>query len=174
MRSFLAGAESVGNAAKMGLTLVTIIFLAGMTTLPALQIVLRFVGMPFIGAEELTRFFLICMTFLSYPLVVAARQNIIMGEFKAALPSPIRVAVDILTDFLALALNVFIAYATCHTVLGNLKNATPTLAIPFWIFLSSTFIAFSCSGVIHLSHLLSKLFGGQRQESGANDGIYRL
>ena len=173
MQSFIARTESVGKAAKKGLTIATVIIFAGMTFLPALQIVLRFVGMPFIGAEELTRFFLICMTFLSYPLVVAAKQNILMGEFKAALPSPIRGALDIITDFLTLALSVFIAYATCYTVLGNLKNVTPTLAIPFWIFLASTFIAFACSGVIHLTHLLTKLSGGQRLDGG-EDGIYKI
>ena len=165
MQSFLEATSAVGRVAKWILNTLAVLFFAGLTILPALQIILRLLRMPFIGAEELTRFFLICMIFLSYPLVVAAKENIVMGEFKAAFPVSIRKTLDVLIDLSALCLNFFIAYATYHTVFRNLKNVTPTLEIPFWIFLASTFVAFSCSGIIHLGDFLARIFAPKLAES---------
>ncbi len=133
------------------------VFFFGLTFLPALQIVLRLVGKPFIGAEELTRFFLICMVFLSYPLVVANKENIVMGELKNLLPAAMRRGLAILIDLCSLLLTFFITYAAYETVLGNMRSYTPTLEIPFWVFLSCTFVAFLCSGFIHTADLVRKL-----------------
>lgn len=165
MPLFLLLTKSIGRKAKYVLNLLTILCFAGLTILPAAQIILRFIRMPFIGAEELTRFFLICMIFLSYPLVVAAKENIVMGELKAAFPVPLCRIIDIVIDVLAICLNFYIAYATYQTVFRNLKNVTPTLEIPFWIFLLATFIAFFCSGLIHLSDFLTRIFAPKLAEA---------
>ena len=132
-------------------------FFFGLTALPSLQIILRLVGRPFIGAEELTRFFLICMVFLSYPLVVANRENIAMGELKALFPERIRNTLEVFIHSCSVLLTGFSAYAAWHTIARNLKGATPTLAIPFWVFLSCTFLAFLCSAVIHIGQLREAL-----------------
>ena len=35
----------------------------------------------------------------------------------------------------------------------NLTNATPTLGIPFWIFLGATLFGFAGAALVHLLHL---------------------
>jgi hypothetical protein len=71
----------------------TVTLLLALVGVPALQIVLRLVGAPLIGAEEFTRFLLICLVFLGYPLVVAAGDNIVMAELRLALPKRFQVAI---------------------------------------------------------------------------------
>ncbi|MCD8351210.1 MAG: TRAP transporter small permease [Planctomycetaceae bacterium] len=150
--------QSLATFARKALTIVVAALFIGLTLLPAIQIVLRLIGMPFIGAEELTRFFLICMIFLSYPLVVAAKENIVMGELKNMLPAGLRRFLEVLIELSATVLSFYVSYAAYHTVMRNLKNATPTLQIPFWLFLGSTLVAFLLAGFIHLSELYAKLF----------------
>ena len=151
--------------------LVSAVFM-GLALLPALQIVLRLAGRPFIGAEELTRFFLICLVFLGYPLVVAAGENIAMGELRAILPAAAGKTLNAAIAAASAATALFVAYAAHDTVFKNLKNATPTLAIPFWLFLSSTFAAYLLAGVIHVRELFRALFqaGSEREEPGAGAG----
>ncbi|MFN7104358.1 MAG: TRAP transporter small permease [Pseudorhizobium sp.] len=65
------------------LTVVVALLTAGLVLVPTTQVVMRSIfALPFIGAEELTRFLLICLVFCSYPLVVANGENIVMGESK--------------------------------------------------------------------------------------------
>ena len=60
---------------------------AVMIALPAVQVVLREVlELPFIGAEELTRFMLICVVFVTFPYVVASGTNIRLEEGLHLLP----------------------------------------------------------------------------------------
>ena len=151
--------QSLATTARKLLTGLVAALFIGLTLLPAVQIVLRLVGKPFIGAEELTRFFLICMIFLSYPLVVAAKENIVMAELKNHLPRKLRWCVEVFIDLASAVLTFYVSYAAYFTVMKNLKNATPTLQIPFWLFLASTFAAFFLSGFIHLSDLYSRLTG---------------
>ena len=47
----------------------------------------------------------------------------------------------------------FIAYVTATNISRNLTNATPTLGIPFWIFLGATFFGFAGAALVHLLHL---------------------
>src|SRR3712207_1624165 len=65
--------------------------LAAMVTLPALQVLLReVIRRPFIGAEEFTRFMLICVVFITFPYVVSSGANIRMEELLHALPARLR------------------------------------------------------------------------------------
>ena len=151
MRAFAKRAEQV-------ITALAVFFFVGLSFLPALQIVLRQIGSPFVGAEELTRFFLICMVFLSYPLVVGNRENITMDEFRHMLPAKLREGVETAIDYSAAVLTLFMAYAAWGTLLMNRKSFTPTLEIPFWIFMACTVIAFFCVGIIHSANLYTKYF----------------
>jgi TRAP-type C4-dicarboxylate transport system permease small subunit len=136
------------------LTALVVLLLAGLVAIPTAQIVARtFLGVPFIGAEELTRFLLICLVFAAFPLVVSAGENIVMGELKAALPHAARRVVDILISVSAIAVSGFVAWVTYGTIFRNLNNATPTLKIPFWIFLSATLLGFAGAALVHAVHL---------------------
>jgi len=118
----------------------SLVMIAVMIALPALQVVLREVlDLPFVGAEELTRFMLICIVFVTLPYVVASGTNIRLEEGLHLMPPAVRRQFEILiaaTGALTLAVAaVSVAVAT----LRNLQNATPTLGIPYYVFFSAAF-----------------------------------
>lgn len=118
-----------------------LVLIAAMIGLPALQVVLReAVGVSFIGAEELTRFSLICLVFITFPYVIASGASIRFEEIIQLVPAPVRHAVQVL---IALSGTVVLGIAAASVVvatLRNLNNATPTLGIPYWIFFSAAFL----------------------------------
>jgi TRAP-type C4-dicarboxylate transport system permease small subunit len=135
-------------------TVMAVVFMAGIIVVPLAQVIMRGVfGLPFIGAEELTRFLLICLIFCAYPLAVEAGDNIVMGEFKAAMSKPLRAVVNISISVWAIAVCAFMAYVTAANISRNLDNATPTLGIPFVIFLGATLFGFAGAALVHLVHL---------------------
>lgn len=136
------------------LTALVVAIMAGLVLVPTAQVIMRGVFvLPFIGAEEFTRFLLICLIFCAYPLVVQNGENIVMGEFKAAMPAPLRGVVNWSISISAVAVTGFVAWVTAANISRNLSNATPTLGIPFWIFLGATLFGFSAAALIHLVHL---------------------
>jgi TRAP-type C4-dicarboxylate transport system permease small subunit len=140
--------------AKLALTVLTVLLLAALVIVPSLQIVMRGIfGLPFIGSEELSRFLLICLVFAGFPLVVAEGENIVMGELKAALPERLRRMLDLAISLVAVGSAGFLAYVTYETIFRNLRNVTPTLKIPFWIFLATTLLGFAGAALVHLIHL---------------------
>lgn len=139
---------------ERALTIVVVAVMAGLVIVPTAQVIMRGVFLlPFIGAEELTRFLLICLVFLAYPLVVEHGENIVMGEFKAMMPKRMRAVVNVLISISGIAITLFIAWVTATNISKNLTNATPTLGIPFWIFLGATLFGFAAAALVHLLHL---------------------
>lgn len=138
---------------KTGLEAICVVLLGALVAVPFVQIVMRYVfGAPIVGAEELTRFLLICTVFVAYPLVVESGENIVMGEMKDALPHLLKRAVTLLISVSAAGICVLLAVVVLMNISGNLRNATPTLKIPFFIFLGATFIGFAGAAVVHLWH----------------------
>lgn len=128
-----------------------VLLLAVLIFLPVMQVVLRQFGSPFIGAEELARFMLICVVFVTLPYVVSSGASVRMDELLNALPHRLRRGLRIaipLTGALGLgAAAVSVAVATMR----NLDNETPTLQIPYWVFFSAAFVglllaAIECAG----------------------------
>jgi TRAP-type C4-dicarboxylate transport system permease small subunit len=136
------------------LSAVTVLILAGIVLVPIAQVVMRGVfGLPFVGAEELTRFLLICLIFIGYPLVVETGENIVMGEIKSSLPKRHRNVINLAISISAVGVALFLAYVTWANIFKNLNNTTPTLGIPFWIFLAATLFGFAGAAIVHLVHL---------------------
>ena len=136
------------------LTAFVVIIMAGLVLVPTAQVIMRGVFvLPFIGAEEFTRFLLICLIFCAYPLVIEHGENIVMGEFKAAMPKRLRGVVNWTISLTAIGVTGFLAYVTATNISKNLANATPTLGIPFWIFLGATLFGFAGAAAVHLIHL---------------------
>lgn len=132
----------------------TALVLLALVFVPFLQIVLRYIfNAPIVGAEELTRFLLIILVFAAFPLVVAERDNIIMTEFREMLPKRPQRLLAYLITIAAIIAAGFIAYVAWVTIFANLKNATPTLKIPFWLFLGTTFLGFALATLFHLLDL---------------------
>lgn len=127
---------------------VSVLLLAVMIGLPVLQVVLRqFFSRPFMGAEELARFMLICVVFVTLPYVVSSGASIRMEEVLSALPERLRRVLRVAipaTGGLAFAVA---ATSVAIATLRNLDNATPTLNIPYWIFFASGFLGLTLAAV---------------------------
>jgi TRAP-type C4-dicarboxylate transport system permease small subunit len=105
------------------------------------------IGVSFIGAEELTRFTLICLVFITLPYVVASGSNIRLEELIQFLPRPALRAIHIVIATSAGIVFGIAAASVAVAMLRNLNNATPTLGIPYWIFFSAAFLGLLLAGV---------------------------
>jgi TRAP-type C4-dicarboxylate transport system permease small subunit len=138
-----------------GLALITV-----MIALPALQVFMReVIGLSFIGAEELTRFALICLVFITFPYVIASGANVRLEELILFFPKPLRRAIHVvITASATIVLGVGAASIAIAT-LRNLNNATPTLGIPYWVFFSAAFLGFLFGAIESLLQLWKALRG---------------
>lgn len=125
-----------------------VVLLFVMIALPALQVFLRaVVGSPFVGAEELARFMLICVVFITLPYVVSSGSSIRMEEILSALPRALQRPLRVLgAGAAALAFGIA-AWSVAIATLRNLDNATPTLGIPYWVFFSAAFFGLFVAAV---------------------------
>ena len=110
--------------------------LALLVVTPLAQITMRGVfNLPFSGAEELARYFLICLVFIASPWVTQQGGQIRMEEFQAKLPVRPRWLLQLLIDLSGVALFAVILAAGISTIRNNLDNQTATLEMPFWLFM---------------------------------------
>jgi TRAP-type C4-dicarboxylate transport system permease small subunit len=111
--------------------------LFALIAMPFAQIILRGVfNVPMAGAEELTRYFLICLTFMAGALVTIEGGQIRMEEFQAMLPERIRYPLQLLIEGAGVAVFTYVAAAAVVTTLNNMSNQTATLEMPFWLFMA--------------------------------------
>lgn len=140
--------------AKRFVEYLCIFLLGALVFVPFAQVLMRdLFGSPVVGAEEFTRFLLICVVFTAFPLVVEEGENIVMGDLRNALPRRLRRALNLAISVSAILVTGLIAYVVVSTIGDNLNNATPTLKIPFWLFLGSTLFGFASAALVHLLHL---------------------
>lgn len=125
-----------------------IVLLAVLIAIPFTQIVLRQVfGAPFVGAEELASFTLICVIMVSVPYSISSGASVRMEELLLALPSRWQRRVNLLIAMCGALAFGFAAWSTGTAMARNLNNATPTLAIPYWIFFSAGLIGFALTAL---------------------------
>jgi TRAP-type C4-dicarboxylate transport system permease small subunit len=126
----------------------SLVMIAVMITLPALQVVLReALNLPFVGAEELTRFMLICVVFVTFPYVVVSGTNIRLEEGLLLLPKHLQRGIHVAIAATGAVTLAVAAAAIAVATLRNLQNATPTLGIPYWVFFSASFLGFLFAAV---------------------------
>lgn len=126
----------------------SLVMLLVMVSLPVIQVVAReILAAPFIGIEELTRFMLICSVFLALPYVISSGANIRMDEVITMLPPPALRSVRMVVGLTAAATFAIMAVASGVAIGSNLDNATPTLRIPYWVFLGAAFVSFAMSAL---------------------------
>jgi TRAP-type C4-dicarboxylate transport system permease small subunit len=140
---------------------VAVALLLGLVAILAAQIVLRDVFLaPIVGLEEVTRMLMILMVWIAYPLVVSAGENIVMAELKAGLPARLRHASDLLIGLACTAAALIMVWATWEALAANPRNMTPTLRIPFWIYLAAAAFGFAGAAFLHLRRLSRGQDGG--------------
>jgi TRAP-type C4-dicarboxylate transport system permease small subunit len=122
---------------RTGLRWVCLALLFLLIATPLAQIVMRSVfNVPMSGAEELARYFMICLVFLGAPLVTLWGGQIGMEEFQALIPARPRWWLQLLIEVAGIALFLLIAVATAVTIRNNMSNQTATLEMPFWLFMA--------------------------------------
>jgi TRAP-type C4-dicarboxylate transport system permease small subunit len=133
---------------RLALRWTSLAVVAVMIALPAVQVVLReILNLPFIGAEELTRFMLICVVFVTLPYVVVSGTNIRLEEGLHLLPRPIQRFLHLAIAATGAVTFAIAAAAIAVATLRNLQNATPTLGIPYWVFFSASFVGFLVTAI---------------------------
>ncbi len=111
--------------------------LFALIAMPFAQIIMRGVfNVPMAGAEELTRYFLICLTFMAGALVTIEGGQIRMEEFQAMLPERLRYPLQMALEASGVAVFGYMAYAGIVTIGNNMRNQTATLEMPFWLFMA--------------------------------------
>jgi hypothetical protein len=104
---------------------------------PLAQVIMRGVfTLPFSGAEELARYFLICLTFVAASYVTVEGGQIRMEEVQAFLPPRLRWFTQIVIETAAVILFGFISFAGVLTISRNMDNRTATLEMPFLVFMA--------------------------------------
>jgi TRAP-type C4-dicarboxylate transport system permease small subunit len=126
----------------------SLVMLVAMVTLPFIQVVSReLLAAPIVGVEELARFMLICSVFLALPYVISAGANIRMEEILTMFPARVIHGMKVVATIICTVAFAAIAIASCLAIRTNLDNATPTLGIPYWIFLGAAVVSFAMATV---------------------------
>jgi TRAP-type C4-dicarboxylate transport system permease small subunit len=113
----------------------SLVLLAALIITPLAQITMRGVfNVPLAGAEELAKYFLICLTFLSAAYVTREGGQIRMEEFQFLLPPKPRWILQLLIEISGIAFFGVLFVAALITITRNLNSVTPVLEIPFWLF----------------------------------------
>ena len=112
-----------------------LILLAALIVTPLAQITMRGVfNVPLAGAEELAKYFLICLTFVAAPYVTREGGQIRMEEFQALVPPRPRWVLQLVIEACGIGVFGVLFVASVVTVTRNLNSVTPVLEIPFWLF----------------------------------------
>lgn len=110
--------------------------LALLVVTPLSQVVVRGVfNTPMAAAEELARYFLISLTFIAASYVTLEGGQIRMEEFQALLPPRPRWFLQMAIELAGVLTFAVIFAAAAITIGDNLENQTPTLEMPFWLFM---------------------------------------
>jgi TRAP-type C4-dicarboxylate transport system permease small subunit len=113
----------------------SLFLLAALIVTPLVQITMRGVfNVPLAGAEELAKYFLICLTFFAASYVTREGGQIRMEEFQALVPARPRWWLQLAIEASAVAFFGVLFVASVVTVTRNLNSVTPILEMPFWVF----------------------------------------
>lgn len=122
---------------RRAVRVICLLLLAALIVTPLLQIVMRGIfNVPMSGAEELARYFLICMSFIGASYVTLEGGQIKMEEFQVLIPPMPRWLLQMVIELSAVVIFAIFFVASVVTILNNLRNQTPTLEMPFWLFMA--------------------------------------
>ena len=115
----------------------SLLLLAAVVITPLAQITMRGVfNVPMAGAEEMTRYFLICLTFLAAAYVTEQGGQIRMEEFQFLVPPRPRWLLQLLIELSGVVVFGILCVASIVTISRNLNNQTPIMEMPFWLFMA--------------------------------------
>lgn len=133
----------------------SLVLLAALIVTPLAQITMRGVfNVPLAGAEELAKYFLICLTLLAAPYVTHVGGQIRMEEFQFLVPPKPRWILQLVIEASGVAVFGVVFVASVVTVARNLNSVTPVLEIPFWLFFAPLVVGSALLVVETLAMLL--------------------
>jgi TRAP-type C4-dicarboxylate transport system permease small subunit len=113
-----------------------LLLLGALIVTPLAQVVMRGVfNIPMSGAEEMARYFLICLTLIGASYVTAQGGQIKMEEFQALVPPRPRWLLQMAIEVCGILLFGLVLAASLVSIRNNLENQTATLEMPFWLFM---------------------------------------
>src|SRR5260221_14457167 len=122
---------------RKAVSVVSLLLLAAVVITPLAQITMRGVfNVPMAGAEEMTRYFLICLTFLAASYVTEQGGQIRMEEFQGLGPPRPRWFLQLAIETCGVAMFGVLLIAGVITIGNNLRNQPGTLEMPFWLFMA--------------------------------------
>jgi len=123
------------KSARTAVRWASLVLLAALVVTPLAQITMRGVfNVPLAGAEELAKYFLICLTFVAASYVTREGGQIRMEEFQFLLPPKPRWILQLAIEISGIAVFAVLFVASVVTVTRNLNSVTPILEMPFWLF----------------------------------------
>ena len=141
------------------------VLLAALIFTPLAQITMRGVfNVPLAGAEELAKYFLICLTLLAGSYVTREGGQIRMEEFQFLLPPKPRWILQLLIEVCGIAVFGVLFVASVVTVTRNLNSVTPVLEIPFWLFFAPLVVG-SLLLVVETLAMLAHTWRARRPEA---------
>jgi len=128
--------ESLLSLIRKAVRFICLVLLAALIVTPLLQIVMRGIfNVPMSGAEELARYFLICLSFIAASYVTQQGGQIRMEEFQVLIPPMPRWLLQMAIELIGVAVFAVFFVASVVTIANNLKNQTATMEMPFWLFM---------------------------------------
>ncbi len=115
---------------------ISLALLAALVITPLAQITMRGIfNVPMAGAEELARYFLICLTFIAASYVTEQGGQIRMEEFQGLIPPRPRWLLQLLVELSGAVFFAVMFVAAVVTIGKNLQNQTAVMELPFWLFM---------------------------------------
>ena len=143
----------------------SLVLLAALIVTPLAQITMRGVfNVPLAGAEELAKYFLICLTFLSAAYVTREGGQIRMEEFQFLLPPKPRWILQLAIESCGIGVFGVLFVAALITTTRNLNSVTPILEMPFWLFFAPLVVG-SLLLVVETFAMLLHTWRGRRPEA---------
>lgn len=124
------------------LQIVTSLILILLVVTPVTQIILRLLLVPFIGAEEMSRFLLIALIFLGSPLAVWMGGHIMMDQFQRFFPKQINNWLQIIISAVCVFVFGYLTISGISLIRKMGANTSIALQIPFWIVMTP--VALGC------------------------------
>ena len=115
---------------------ISLALLAALVITPLAQITMRGIfNVPMAGAEELARYFLICLSFVAASYVTEQGGQIRMEEFQGLIPPKPRWLLQLLIELSGAVFFAVLFVAAAVTIRNNLQNQTAVMELPFWLFM---------------------------------------
>ena len=134
-----------------------VLILFMMVILVVSQVILRAIfRVSFMGTIDLAQYFLIFIVFISAPYAAREGGHIKMDEIQSLLPKKIQFFLKLFSYSCAVIFFGIISVSAITTTMHNVSlQATPTMAMPFWLFFLPTIMGFFLLAIEYIIILIN-------------------